>query len=391
MSVDRTPMTSPAMSPDVAFLVTESSYFLSHRRRLAEACRARGWRAALFTNVAPSDRPALDGIDGLRVVPFDMRRSSHNPLRELATMVRLIGALARERPRLVHAVGLKPVLYGAFAARLLGLDAVCALAGLGYLFTAGRRGPAAGLLRVLVVAWMRLMLGSGRVRVILQNDDDAEALLSHRIVSPDRLVMIRGSGVDLDHFRPTPEPEGVPVFAVVSRMLADKGIREVVLAARLLRRWRVPCRVVLIGDPDPANSSALTRDQLAAWAAEGAVEWRGHRGDVAAVLAESHVAVLPSYREGLPKSLLEAAAAGLPIVTTDVPGCRAVVTDGREGLLVPPRDWCALARAMAQLAQDPGLRKEMGQAARRRAEAEFGDRVVMTQTMDLYRQILGAS
>ncbi len=384
-------MPSPAAIPDVAFLITESSYFLSHRRNLAEACRHAGWRTSLITNLGETDRPALDAVAGLRVVPFDMRRASHNPLREILTIIRLVGVLRRERPRLLHAVGLKPVLYGAFAARILGLDAICALGGLGYLFTAGRRRPAAGLLRIAVVSWMRLMLGGGRIRVILQNDDDAAALLAHRIVTPERLVMVRGAGVDLDRFRPMPEPDGVPVFLVVSRMLADKGIREMVLAARLLRRRKVPCRVVLVGDPDADNSSALSRDQMAAWAAEGAVEWLGRRSDVAELLAGSHVAVLPSYREGLPKSLLEAAAAGRPIITTDVPGCRAVVTDGVEGLLVPPRDWCALARAMERLALDGDLRRRMGRAARRRAEAEFGDKVVTAQTMELYRRMLEAS
>lgn len=173
---------------------------------------------------------------------------------------------------------------------------VCALAGLGYVFTSGRLRVR--LFRRLIVLWMRLLFRQGRVRLILQNDDDAEKLIANGIIPPEQVVMIRGSGVDLDAFRPSPEPDGVPVFTVVSRMLADKGIRELVMAARLLR-WRgVPCRVRLVGGPDPHNLSSLTAGQLAAWRAEGVVEWDGPAQDIARVWAESHVCVLPSYREG---------------------------------------------------------------------------------------------
>lgn len=370
---------------DIAFLITESTYFLSHRRPLAEGCRREGWRSLLITNLHEADRPDLAGID---VVPFDMVRMSHHPLRELATLVRLFLLLRRLRPRLLHAVGLKPVLYGALAGRLLGIRVVCALAGLGYVFTSGRLRVR--LFRRLIVLWMRLLFRRGRVRLILQNDDDAEKLVANGIIPPERVVMIRGSGVDLDVFRPNPEPDGVPVFTVVSRMLADKGIRELVLAARLLR-WRgVPCRVRLVGEPDPHNLSSLPPEQLAAWRAEGVVEWDGPAQDIARVWAESHVCVLPSYREGMPKALLEAAACGRPIITTDVPGCRAVVEDGIEGLLVPVRDWSALADAMERLARSPALRAAMGRAARIRAEVEFGQQPVVARTIALYHQVLDA-
>ena len=369
--------------PDIVFLITESSYFLSHRRPLADGCRAAGWTPVLITNLAEADQEKLAD---LRVIPFDMQRASHHPLRELKTLWRVVALLRRERPRLLHAVGLKPVLYGSFAAWILGLDAICALAGLGYLFTSG--SVRVSFLRRLIVFWLRMMLRRSRTQVILQNDDDAEKLVSNRIVPADRLVMIRGSGVDLTRFQPLREPDGVPVFAVVSRMLADKGIREVVLAARLVR-WRgIACRVRLIGAPDQHNPSSLLLGELSAWVAEGIVEWPGYQNDIAEVWRTAHVCVLPSYREGLPKSLLEAAACGRPIITTDVPGCRAVVTDGVEGLLVPARDWRGLAQAMERLALSPDLRRRMGQAARSRAEAEFGQDKMAGQTMALYHKVL---
>lgn len=369
--------------PDITFLITESSYFLSHRRPLADACLAEGWRPDLITNLAEADQAKLTDF---RVIPLDMQRASHHPLREVKTLWRVVALLRRERPRLLHAVGLKPVLYGSFAAWILGLDAICALAGLGYLFTSGSVGVR--FLRRLIILWLRLMFKNSRTHLILQNDDDAEKLVSKGIIPADRLVMIRGSGVDLDRFQPSPEPDGVPVFAVVSRMLADKGIREVVLAARLLR-WRgIACRVRLIGAPDEHNLSSLTHRELSAWAAEGLVEWAGYQSDIAEVWRDAHVCLLPSYREGLPKALLEAAACGRPIITTDVPGCRAVVSDGCEGLLVPARDWRSLAQAMERLALSPDLRKRMGRAARLRAETEFGEDKVVEQTMTLYRKIL---
>lgn len=369
---------------DVAYLITESSYFLSHRRPLAEGCRAAGWRTTLITNLAERHRPLLADIS---VIPFNMRRASHHPLRELMTMLRLFLLLRRERPRLVHAVGLKPVLYGAFAAKILKIKVVCALAGLGYLFMSSR--PLIRVLRRIIIFWMRFVFRNENLRLILQNDDDAEKMVGKGIVSAHQLVMIRGSGVDLNHFLPKPEPEGVPVFTVVARMLADKGIRELVLAARLLR-WRgVPCRIQLVGDPDLHNSSSISQEQLAAWASEGVVAWQGHNDDIAEVWARSHVCVLPSYREGLPKALLEAAACGRPIITTDVPGCRAVVTNGVEGYIVPAKNWTALADAMESLARSKELRAQMGKAARLRAEAEFGQDAVVDQTMALYSHMLG--
>lgn len=367
--------------PKIAFLITESWYFLSHRRALADACKVAGWEPVLIANVAEKDRPRLADI---RVVALDMRRASRHLMRELATLWRIIAILRRERPDVLHAVGLKPVLYGSVAARLLGLNAVCALAGLGYLFTSGTLW--AQLIRRGVVLWLRLAFDSPRVRVIVQNDDDARHLIAHGVAR--EVALIRGSGVDLDYFQPMPEPDGMPVFVVVARMLADKGIRELVLAARMLH-WRgIPCRVRLVGEPDAHNLSSLTERDLSQWANEGIIEWAGFQSDVRAIWRDAHVCILPSYREGLPKSLLEAAACGRPIITTDVPGCRDVVTNEVEGLVVPARDWLALAQAMERLALDADLRRRMGPAARRRVEQNFGQDNVIEQTMAVYRGIL---
>ncbi|MBI1206604.1 MAG: glycosyltransferase [Azospirillum sp.] len=370
-------------SVKLVFLITESWYFLSHRLAIAQASKDIGYDVVLVTNLAERDRPRLADF---RVGPLRLRRSSLNPLRELMSLWRVIAVVWRERPRILHMVGLKPVLYGSVAAAVLGVDAVCALAGLGYLFTSGTWRVR--LVRFLVVLWLRLALKRRRSWVVLQNSDDASALLAHKIVPRSRIVLIRGSGVDIKHFQPLPEPPGTPVFALVARMLSDKGIRETVWAARILR-WRgVAFRLLLVGEPDDQNLSSLTAHQLRAWSKESIVEWTGFQPDVRKVWAEAHVCLLPSYREGLPKSLLEAAACGRPIVTTAVPGCQDVVTNGVEGLVVPPRNCHALADAMERLALAPELRRRMGRAARQRVETDFRLEITVAQTLSLYRSIL---
>jgi glycosyltransferase involved in cell wall biosynthesis len=225
------------------------------------------------------------------------------------------------------------------------------------------------------------LLRHPRWRVILQNRDDAEHL------GASDAVVIPGSGVDLAEYAPAPEPAGIPLVVLPSRMLRDKGVHEFVEAARALKRAGVAARFALVGAPDPENPASIAEAHLNAWAREGAVEWWGWREDMAAVFRESAVVCLPSWREGLPKVLAEAAAAGRPIVTCDVPGCREVVRDGENGFLVPPRRPDALAVALGKLVQDAALRKALGEAGRRRAQA-FSVETVVEQTLKVYRELL---
>lgn len=368
----------------ILFLVTESWYFLSHRLPLAKACLERGWEVVVATRVDP-DFPIT--TPGIRVVPITLRRAGRHPVEEAAALAGLYRIFRRERPDIVHAVGLKPVLYGAVAAFFARVPhIVTALAGMGYIFMSAHWRIR--LIRRLLIVWLRLILRRPNTWLILQNYDDIAMLITGGVAASARVLLVRGSGVDLAHFQAMPEPEGIPVFAVVSRMLRDKGIREVVLAARLLVRGGVAARVLLVGGPDPDNPTSLSEADLAAWHAEGCIEWLGPQRDIRAVWRDAHVCVLPSYREGLPKALLEAAACGRPIITTDVPGCRAVVDDGVEGRVVPQGDWRSLARAMAELAGSPELRRRMGTAARRRAEADFGEARIVAEVMALYDRIL---
>jgi glycosyltransferase involved in cell wall biosynthesis len=324
--------------------------------------------------------------EGFRLVPIGLRRRSLAPWREAAAIAELLRLYRRERPDLVHHVAMKPVLYGSLAAALAGVPAVVnALAGMGYVFTSS--GVKARLLRPLIRTAFRWLLDRPNSRLILQNPDDIAAI-TKGAVSAERVALIRGSGVDTQIFRPREEPEGTPVAVMVSRMLWDKGVGELVEAARLLRRREVPLRVVLVGPPDPDNPASIPERQLRDWDASGDVAWWGERSDIAEIWARSHIAVLPSHREGLPKSLLEAAACGRPMVAADVSGCREIVRDGVTGLLVPPGDAGALADALERLARDPGLRRRLGAAARDLVERELSEEGVVAQTLALYRSLV---
>ena len=361
------------------FLVTEDWYFCSHRLPLARVARQRGFDVTVVTRIGAHGGTLADA--GLRVVPFDFARGSVNPLREARTIAGLIRVYRRERPDVVHHVAMKPVLYGSIAATLAGRPRVInAVAGLGWI-SSQHAGKAAGR-RALVRRALGSLLRSGTT--IVQNPDD-ERFLVEAGVPASRISRIAGAGVDLDHFAPAPEPAGIPCVVLAARLLRDKGVADFVAAARLLRGRGVRARFVLAGSPDHANPSSISEGEIVDWVESGVVEHLGRVRDMAPVLAASHIACLPSYYgEGIPKTLIEAAAAGRPVVTTDMPGCREVVTDGDNGLLVPPRDPASLADALDKLIGDAALRRRMGAAGRSRAVASFGLAQVTEQTLALY-------
>lgn len=363
------------------FLVTEDWYFVSHRMSLARAAIASGFEVAVATRFG-SHRAVLER-EGIRTISFEISRRGMNPVTEILTVLRLVRLLRRERPDIVHNVALKPVVLGGLACRLTGIGRpVSAIAGMGFLFTGERRAP-------LVAAAVRriLLLVSRNGLMIVQNDDDAR-LLAEVGVDTTGIRLIRGVGVDLRSFIPREEPSGVPVAALVARLLRDKGIREFVQAADLLRKRGCRIRCVLIGAPDPGNPSSATESEINAWVTAGTVERWGHRADMPAAMAATHIVCLPSYREGFPKVLLEAAACGRAVVATDVPGCRDIVRHRESGLLVPPQDATALADAIEELTVNPALRREMGATARRLAVAEFSDERVSGQVLKVYAELL---
>jgi glycosyltransferase involved in cell wall biosynthesis len=374
--------------PRLLFLVTEDWYFCSHRLPLAVAAREAGFEVSVATRVrAHGDRIRAAGLE---LIPLDWSRRSVNPLREIAPLVQIVAAYRRLRPSIVHHVAVKPVLYGSLAARIARVPGVInALAGLGYVFSSSDWKARA--LRPAVRTAFHLLLDARNSRLIVQNPDDRDLITRSGMVQAQRIAVIRGSGVDLVLFHPRPQPQGVPLVVLPARMLRDKGVHEFVEAARRLKREGVAARFALVGEADAENPASIPAGRLQEWAAEGTVEYWGWRDDMAEVLAQCSVVCLPSYYgEGLPKSLLEAAASGRAIVTCDVPGCREAVEDGASGLLVPPRDAAALAAALRRLLADAALRASMGARGRQRAQAEFSLTRVNADTIALYRELLPA-
>ena len=369
-------------SPKLLFVVTEDWYFVSHRLPLALAAQKAGFGVAVATRVGKYGETILAA--GIRLIPFGLSRRRGNPFREVIALVRLYH---RERPDIVHHVALKPVLYGAFAARLAGVPHVVnAIAGLGWLFTSS--GLAVRTVRPVICRLLVWLLGSPHSRTIVQNPDDF-GLMIKMGVPEDRLRLIRGAGVDTGVFTPALESPPEPVTVLFSaRMLWAKGVGEFVEAARLLTQAGVKARFVLVGEPDANSPASVPMATLHAWHGQNGVEWWGHRDDMPAMFHAAHIACLPSfYREGLPKVLLEAAACGLPIVTTDAPGCREIVRDGDNGFLVPVRDAQALALALRSLIDNAALRAKMGQRAREIVLVEFSQERVIAETLAVYQEL----
>lgn len=390
--------------PRLVFLVTEDWYFVSHRLALARAAKEAGFEVTVITR-CNAECAAIEAA-GLRVVPFEMARRGLNPLGLLREVLGVARLYRKLKPDIVHHVALRPVVVGGLAARLAGVkNVVSAVAGMGYAFALtpspsprGRGEPdgvravsgesrvshaARRLVGFVLERLLRFALARGVV--IVQNPDDA-ATVQGLGIAPERIRLIPGAGVDTEHFSPQPEPEGVPVVMLASRLLWDKGVGEFVEAAR---RLKGRARFVLVGAPDPGNPASVAEGDLRAWVQDGIVEWWGRRDDMAKVLSAAHIVCLASYREGLPKVLLEAMACGRACITTDAPGCRDCVRDGDNGLLVPVKDAVALAAAIARLIDDKNLRRRMGERGRERAVAEFSLDGVIGATLEAYRGVLG--
>jgi glycosyltransferase involved in cell wall biosynthesis len=375
------------MSAHLLFLVTADWYFCSHRLPLARAALDAGYRVSVMTQVEHHG----DQIRalGAEVIPVRFPRGGRDPLGQLVLLNTLRAHYKRLRPDIVHHVAIKPVLYGALAARCAGSAiTINAVAGLGYLFTSSHLR--ARIIRKLVSPVLKAALDRQSAWTIVQNKDDEGTLRALGMLRHDRVKLIAGSGVELDRFCPRPDTAAVPVVLLAARMLADKGIHEFVQAARILKARAVSAHFVLVGDADPQNPSSIPIQCLKSWDAEGIVQWWGHRDDMPEVYAEASIVCLPSYREGFPKVLIEACAAGRACVATDVPGCRDVVRDGVNGLLVPARDAPALAQALERLIVDAALRRQMATRARQRAESDFDVRQVASATLQLYARALGA-
>jgi glycosyltransferase involved in cell wall biosynthesis len=369
----------------LVFVANVDWFFVSHRMPVAIAARDLGadvWVVAKDTGLAEEIRR-----QGLGFVPLAMSRKSTNPIRELATMIGLGRIYRRLRPALVHHVTIKPVLYGSVLARLLTRACIVnAISGFGYSLGSSRK---ARRLRSAVLNGFRIALRSPESITIFQNTEDRDEFVGNGLVPMDRTRLIRGAGVDVEEFSPGSERTGTVMVLMASRLLWDKGVAEFVEASRIVRASWPSVRFVLVGFSDRENPGAVSEDALVQWCKDGVIEWWGRRTDMAAILRRASVVVLPTfYREGVPKVLLEGAASGCPIVTTDIPGCRDVVRNGVNGLLVQPRDAQGLATAIAKLVGDSELRQQFGREGRKLAVGEFRIERVVEQTLEVYAELL---
>ncbi|WP_321853504.1 glycosyltransferase family 4 protein [Paraburkholderia tropica] len=363
-------------------------YLYNFRLSLANALRDAGYDVLLLS---PDGQygPKLRAL-GFRWEVAPMNRRSLNPIREIVFLCWLIRFLKIEKPQYIHSFTIKCAIYGAIAGRISKVPAIInSIAGMGYIFTNDS-------LKALVIRWpLRVLMSYALNRsssiVILQNPDDVRIFADGGIVSKSRIRLIKGSGVNFDKFRQKiwdiSKEKNLKVL-LAARLLRDKGVTEFSQAAQMLRNEGATVEFYLAGTADCGNPAAIDERKVREWEHNGVLHWLGHVDDMPALLQTMDVMVLPSYREGLPKGLIEGGACALALITTDVPGCREVVQiDGVEGLRIPPRDVIALARAIRRLVEDRNLAMELGLAARKKALLEFSDRVVIEKTIAVYEEL----
>lgn len=363
-------------------LVANTDWYLYRfRNSLASFLQMQGDEIVF---VSPPGRfvPDIQG-QGFRWIAWNVGRQSINPFKELKAILELAHIYSTEKPSHVHLHTIKPVIYGSLAARLIKVPAVIhSITGRGYVFLG--KDVKARLLRTIVKKIYRFALSYRSSMTIFENETDRNYFLDENLVMPQKSSVVEGVGVNTDYYSPSPEPTGIPIVILAGRMLWDKGVGTFIDAAQLLRS-KVSARFILVGEPDAGNPASIDVDVLKQWVKEGVVEWWGWQADMRSVFASCHIVVLPSLGEGIPTILLEAAAAGRPIVATNVSGCRDVVIDGSTGLLVPQQDSLALALAMEKLITHPEMRKTMGKAGREYIVQRFGSSKINHETYKIYQ------
>ncbi len=369
------------------YLINDIPFFLSHRLQLAQAALRAGFEIHVG---GPDDQgEGLLAPYGFRFYPLPMTRGKVSPIQEVRAFLRITRLLASLKPDLLHAITFRPVVYGGAAAFLRGNSrCIFSFTGLGHSFS--QSGLRASFARAVIFTASRFAMRHKMSRTIFQNPDDLNEFVGAGVVRKKKCVLIRGSGVNLDSFKPRSESEGDPPLVILaSRLLWEKGIQEFVEAARRLKAEGVQATFALVGKPDLANPSAIQMETINQWENDRVIQWWGYRKDMNDVFAQCSLVCLPSYyREGVPKVLLEAAASGRPIITTDSPGCREIVRNGVNGLLVPPRDVDSLVVAMRKLLADPRLRMAMGKKGREIVAKEFSEDIVISSTLAVYREVL---
>jgi len=357
--------------------------FISHRRGLYLKLRETHKVQVLLPSSEDHNAAQKEIFQG-DLVEFPMSRKGVNPVAELRSIFALYRVYKTQQPDLVHHFTIKPVIYGTIAARLAGIPKIVnSITGLGFVFTSDTWK--AKILGVLVRNLYRFCFQSSKVKVIFQNVDDRDFFISQRIIDKSSSYLVEGSGVDTHKFSPTQNSNKEPKILLASRLLIEKGIFEFMEAIQSLKNKGLSFEALIAGDIDPANPGSIPESQVKSWQQSGLANFLGFQKDMVSLLKIADIACLPSYREGLPMSLLEAMAAGKPLVTTDAPGCRATVRDGRNGFLVPPKTSMPLAEALEKLIQDPGLRAKMGKESRTLAVEYFSKEKITSEIIKIYK------
>ena len=375
------------MRKRLVFVINNLNFFVSHRLSLANAALAQDYDVHIIA--PPSEQAQVLQQRGITVHELMLSRKGINPLQEFVALYRLYRLFKKLKPDLVHNITIKPIIYGGLAARIARVPSVVnAITGLGYVFVSPSRK--AHLLRYFTGLGYSLAFRHPNMRAIFQNRDDQNKFVDAGLLPSDRAILVRGSGVSMLKFQAMPEPPLPCTVLLASRLLWDKGIGEYVEAARILKQ-RSDVRLVLGGDVDLGNPSSISKEQIGLWVKEGVIEWWGWFDDIKDAFAKSHIVCLPSYREGTPRVLIEAGACARPVITTDVPGCRDVIYNEENGLLVPKHNAKAIAEAVLRLAENSELRLQMGQRGREIVERSFSENIVNTKTLAVYDALLAIS
>jgi glycosyltransferase involved in cell wall biosynthesis len=372
------------LSRTVVIAANSSWNIVTFRQGLIRAIREAGYEPLVVASVdaAAEERMASLGVER---IPVDIERSGLNPLADLRLLLQYRRILKQRAPAAFLGFTIKPNIYGTIAASSAGIPVVANVSGLGTVFLNG------GSLMKFVILMYRFALRRANL-IFFQNPEDRELFVNKRIVRREQTRVLPGSGIDLRQYGPAPLPDGPPTFLLIARLLGDKGVREYAEAARSLGEVLPGAKFQLLGPLDHENRTSIDPGELDQWVAEGAVEYLGSSDDVRPFIERASVVVLPSYREGLPRSLLEGAAMGRPLIATDVPGCRELVQEGVNGLLCGVRDPVSLAGAMLKLGQmSAEQRRIMGQAARTLVEERFSEDIVLRAYLDALAELAPAA
>jgi len=364
------------------FIVNVDWFFISHRLPISLTAKKEGYEVHIACGMTDKQE-YLESL-GLITHPLNLSRGGTGIVQEIKSFIAIKKTLETIKPDIVHFVTIKPVLYGGIASRFVGIkNKVFAISGLGYVFTSGSLKTS--ILRAFIIQLYKIALGGTNSKVIVQNTNDRDMLSKYKIIKKEQEILIRGSGVDLETHIYREEPLGTPNVVMAARLLKDKGVLEFIEAAKILLDKGINAKFILYGDIDEHNPASLTSSELKHIKEEGIIEVHGFTSDISEVFSRSNIVILPSYREGLPKVLMEAAACGRPVITTDVPGCRDAIEANKTGILVRVKDSQSLADAIKKLIENKSLRVVMGKAGRELAEKEFSIIKVINTHLDIYQ------